>query len=285
MVLSIVQELEELLEPTLISSKTIEEFSHILNSKLQQLSLLEVLPCLQTLHIALSESAEYAPQLLIMDENIKNSYAGLLGLLQDVETPALFFPGAIDRFLTHKAIRNFVLSFDLGLDGHHRVAVALSNGPTMALACIAVTTYHTLCPMTPTCGAAQFKADVQRVHASAILVQEGDVEALKLKDATWIYDAGIKVLVVEGRKDGSFTTKALGDDIVQVELGEDRLATSKPNAADDIAILLFTSGTSGMKKVVPITLHNLIVGVANVVKSWGLTEEDRCLNMMPLFHM
>ncbi|KAJ4303436.1 hypothetical protein N0V90_002330 [Kalmusia sp. IMI 367209] len=285
MAISVVRELEALIESTPISSKTIEEFSRILNMQIQHFSLLEILPCFQALYITLSESAEHASQLSILDDKIKSSYAGLIGLLPDAETPALFFPGAADRSLTHKAIRNFVSSFDLGLCGHHRVVVALPNGPTMGLACIAVATYHTLCPMTQTCGAAQFKADVQRVQASVILMQERDIEALKLKDATWICDAGIRVFVVEGRKDGSFGTKALGHKGVQIELKRDRSATSKPNTADDIAILLFTSGTSGTKKVVPITLHNLVVGVADVVKSWSLTKGDRCLNMMPLFHV
>lgn len=283
--ISIVRELENLSASTPISSKTIEEFSRILSTQLQHLSLLEILPCFQTLSIALSGSVEHAPQLSLLNDEIKNSYSGLLSFLPDTETPALFFPRTIEKSLTHRSIRSFISSFDLGLYGHHRVVVALPNGPTMGLACLAVATYYTLCPMTPTCGAAQFKADVQRVQASAILVQDKDVEALKLKDATWICDAGIKVFGVKEKEDGTFKVRGLGQEGVQVEVGEDRPATRDLNTADDIAILLFTSGTSGTKKVVPITLHNVIVGVADVAKSWGLTGGDQCLNMMPLWHM
>jgi long-subunit acyl-CoA synthetase (AMP-forming) len=57
------------------------------------------------------------------------------------------------------------------------------------------------------------------------------------------------------------------------------------NKADDIALILFTSGPSGPKKVVPITLHSIIAGVSFVIESWGLSSSDICLNMMPLYHV
>jgi non-ribosomal peptide synthetase component E (peptide arylation enzyme) len=58
-----------------------------------------------------------------------------------------------------------------------------------------------------------------------------------------------------------------------------------PSTVDDISLLLFTSGTGGVKKVVPITGLSLITGVTNVIDSWGLTPQDTCLNMMPLNHV
>jgi long-subunit acyl-CoA synthetase (AMP-forming) len=58
-----------------------------------------------------------------------------------------------------------------------------------------------------------------------------------------------------------------------------------PNEADDIGLILFTSGTSGAKKVVPLTIHSIITGVVFVMDSWGLGEADMCLNMMPLYHV
>lgn len=50
-------------------------------------------------------------------------------------------------------------------------------------------------------------------------------------------------------------------------------------------LLLHTSGTSGNKKLVPYTMEMIVTGVACIVTSWGLTTEDVCLNMMPLFHI
>ena len=58
-----------------------------------------------------------------------------------------------------------------------------------------------------------------------------------------------------------------------------------PNSGDDIAIILFTSGTSGTKKLVPITTYNLIAGTIATMESVELSETDTCLNMMPLNHV
>lgn len=42
---------------------------------------------------------------------------------------------------------------------------------------------------------------------------------------------------------------------------------------------------SGKKKTVPYTLDTLTVGATCVIASWGLTPDDVCFNMMPLFHV
>ncbi|PWY85535.1 hypothetical protein BO83DRAFT_443384 [Aspergillus eucalypticola CBS 122712] len=57
------------------------------------------------------------------------------------------------------------------------------------------------------------------------------------------------------------------------------------NGPNDLAIILATSGTSGTKKLVPITLFNLLVSTTFTMDSLGLDTESRCLNMMPLHHV
>ncbi len=52
-----------------------------------------------------------------------------------------------------------------------------------------------------------------------------------------------------------------------------------------MALELFTSGTSGRKKLVPIRLHDLCVGAACIAAALELGPEDRGYNMMPLFHV
>ncbi|KAJ7509101.1 AMP-dependent synthetase and ligase [Mycena galericulata] len=60
---------------------------------------------------------------------------------------------------------------------------------------------------------------------------------------------------------------------------------SKLNGLQDRALVLHTSGTSGIKKVVPYSLLALVVGTCAVVESWDLRASDVNLNMMPLFHV
>jgi hypothetical protein len=54
---------------------------------------------------------------------------------------------------------------------------------------------------------------------------------------------------------------------------------------DDVALLLHTSGTTSRPKLVPITHHRLSVSARNVAETLQLEAADRCLNVMPLFHI
>lgn len=58
-----------------------------------------------------------------------------------------------------------------------------------------------------------------------------------------------------------------------------------PNQHDDEVLVLFTSGTTGSKKLVPHTLSNVLVGTACIAVSWKLTPHDTNCNLMPLFHV
>ena len=56
-------------------------------------------------------------------------------------------------------------------------------------------------------------------------------------------------------------------------------------AADDDALLLYTSGTTSRPKAVPLTHANLLTSARNVASSYQLTEDDVTLCVMPLFHV
>jgi thioesterase domain-containing protein len=53
----------------------------------------------------------------------------------------------------------------------------------------------------------------------------------------------------------------------------------------DVALLLHTSGTTSRPKVVQLTRTNLCVSARHIGESLQLTVADRCLNVMPLFHV
>jgi acetyltransferase-like isoleucine patch superfamily enzyme len=54
---------------------------------------------------------------------------------------------------------------------------------------------------------------------------------------------------------------------------------------DDVALVLHTSGTTSRPKIVPLTNANICTSGHNVSLTLALTEKDRCLNVMPLFHI
>ncbi|NNK81263.1 MAG: non-ribosomal peptide synthetase, partial [Flavobacteriales bacterium] len=53
----------------------------------------------------------------------------------------------------------------------------------------------------------------------------------------------------------------------------------------DVALILLTSGSTSTPKLVPLTHENLHESVQNLVNSLEVTSEDRCLNMMTMFHV
>ena len=63
-----------------------------------------------------------------------------------------------------------------------------------------------------------------------------------------------------------------------------RPALSEPRD-DDVALVLHTSGTTSRPKMVPLRHRNLAASVANIIPSYGLTEDDVSLCVMPLFHV
>lgn len=58
-----------------------------------------------------------------------------------------------------------------------------------------------------------------------------------------------------------------------------------PNQHMDEVLVLFTSGTTGSKKLVPHLLADVLVATACISVSWNLTEQDTNCNLMPLFHV
>ena len=55
--------------------------------------------------------------------------------------------------------------------------------------------------------------------------------------------------------------------------------------ADDVALILHTSGTTSRPKIVPLTQQNVTASARHIGVSLNLTADDRCMNIMPLFHI
>jgi acyl-CoA synthetase (AMP-forming)/AMP-acid ligase II len=90
---------------------------------------------------------------------------------------------------------------------------------------------------------------------------------------------GIAILrldVIEGAPAGSFTidAKPLGPSVAG--------GYADP---DDIALFLHTSGTTSRPKLVPLSHKNLTASARHIGETLGLVPDDRCLNIMPLFHI
>ena len=61
------------------------------------------------------------------------------------------------------------------------------------------------------------------------------------------------------------------------------LATAERDR-DDLAAILFTSGTTGRQKGAMLTHHNLASNGEAVMRLWGFTRQDTLLHALPIFH-
>jgi len=162
-----------------------------------------------------------------------------------------------------------------GIQRGDRVAMVLPNGPEMALAFLGVSSTATSAPLNPAYHRNEFEFYLRDLNAKALIVQpEVGSEAVAAAHALGI--RVIELSPVRNLEAGVFT---LDGDALAGDAG-DQCASP-----EDIALLLHTSGTTSRPKIVPLSHINLCASARNVSTSLALTEADRCLNVMPLFHI
>lgn len=187
--------------------------------------------------------------------------------------------GAAGRsWLTYDGLRTLsdqvAASLDaMGIGAGDRVAIVLPNGPEMATAFVTICQAATTAPLNPAYREDEFSFYLEDLTAKAVVLAEGDRGPA--------YDAAIKLgipiiwlSVPDGSAAGYFrlSSDARGD------------ASRRPDA-DDIALILHTSGTTSRPKIVPLLHANLAASAQHIRDSLALSRDDRCLNVMPLFHI
>ncbi len=161
----------------------------------------------------------------------------------------------------------------LGVLARHRVALALPNGPEMASGFLSIAAVAGCAPLNPKYQAAEFEFYLADLRAAALVLDEDgnrEAEAAAKK-------LGIPILTaVRGECAGEFDL---------IGAGCDGNGDADWASEGDTALLLHTSGTTARPKLVPLTGANLAAGARSIARSLALTPADRCLNIMPLFHV
>jgi acyl-CoA synthetase (AMP-forming)/AMP-acid ligase II len=201
---------------------------------------------------------------MILDELIAAKPSEGIALLAP-ERETLTYGGL--RATIERAARQFA---GLGLQRGDRIAVVLPNGPEMAAAFLAVACCATAAPLNPAYREEEFRFYLEDLRARALIVAEG--EATPARTAASALGLAV-VELVAGKAAGDFTLKT------------DRAGSAVFAETGDVALVLHTSGTTSRPKIVPLTHANLIASSRNIIRTLSLTAEDRCLNIMPLFHI
>jgi malonyl-CoA/methylmalonyl-CoA synthetase len=67
--------------------------------------------------------------------------------------------------------------------------------------------------------------------------------------------------------------------------GGDGAFETVPRSGDDLAVILYSSGTTGRPKGIMLSHRNLASNAEALVEAWGFSERDRLLHALPIFHV
>lgn len=104
-------------------------------------------------------------------------------------------------------------------------------------------------------------------------------------------DAKPRVIVCNPDHLGVIATRAGNATVLTLaelmDRAEDQSTTfdTVPRAPDDLAAILYTSGTTGRSKGAMITHRNLASNALTLVEEWGFTRGDVLLHALPIYHV
>ena len=148
-----------------------------------------------------------------------------------------------------------------------RIGMVFENGADMAVALLGVTLIGEAAPFFPGSTASEFNQ--------------------------YFKNTGIDALLVSGREKGPVVTMAEKQGLAILRMAEQSCSmgssnvTAQPPApsGNDIALVLMTSGSTGLPKIVPLSHQNVCTSAADVGRSVGLGPDDRCLSMWEQYHI
>jgi acyl-CoA synthetase (AMP-forming)/AMP-acid ligase II len=202
----------------------------------------------------------------------------LRDLLDTSPATCLAILGEEREQLTYGALRTVVEGTGatlraLGIAPSDTVAIVLPNGPEMATAFLGVAMACTAAPLNPTYREDEFHFYLEDLRVKALVVEEGSASpALAAARKLAIPSLTLK----RGASAGDFTLHGAP---LSAPL------PPAPRSDDEVALVLHTSGTTARPKIVPLTQRNLMASAGNIARTLRLGPADRCLNIMPLFHI
>lgn len=216
--------------------------------------------------------------MIVMSEQNFNLYSSFqVHFPSDLNKPLLETEAGVvyryrDAEVESARLANFLTSF--GLQPGDRVTVQVDKSPEalwLYLACLrAGFVFHPL-------NTAYQRSELEYFLSNAepsLVVCANRAEAMmqELTAATGV----AQVLTLDADGSGSLRTRS-------------RLAPAEfetvPRQADDLAALLYSSGTTGRPKGIMLTHRNLAANAQTLVEAWGFTTGDRLLHALPMFHV
>ena len=199
--------------------------------------------------------------------------------VRDARAPAVTAPGRLP--LDYAGLLRAVERMSdrlaaLGIGAGDAVALSAGNGPEALVATVAISTSAAVAPLSPSLTSAECRFLLGDLRARALIVV-ADAGPAAVEAAR---DLGIPILTARPDPAGPSGLFDL-----------DRPAAGpRPPVAvgardPSIALLLHTSGTTARPKLVGVRREALVLSARAIGRGLALGPADRCLNVMPLFHV
>ena len=194
------------------------------------------------------------------------------------DAPALLAAGRMP--LTYGRLRRHIEDVvqrlrTLGVGRQDRIALALPTGPEMAVAFLAVAAGAVCAPLHAASSTDELDAYLTDLDARALMVLAGTETPAR----AMAHMRGMQIIElspVPGAEAGLFT------------LTGEQLPHAGPHGftqPNDVALVLPTSGTTSRPRRVPLTHTNICTAADNMRVTLALVARDRCLNVLPFFHV
>jgi acyl-CoA synthetase (AMP-forming)/AMP-acid ligase II len=171
---------------------------------------------------------------------------------------------------------------ELGLNRGATVALVSDNCVECVVGLLAIVSSGArVAPLNPALTSSELSRRLSQLSAHAVLVPRHLASKLKFADAIagsvtgWVMSIESsggphKVLIAD--RNGNSSAFGVAS------------ATSEPIDGDDVAMVMFTAGTTSAPKLVPLSHRNIVASVQSIASGYDLSPQDATLIVMPLFH-
>ena len=161
-----------------------------------------------------------------------------------------------------------------GVAAGDRVSVQVEKTPEslcLYLACLrAGFVFH---PLNMAYTASELEYFLNNAEPAVVICDPRNEDAIK----QIAHQAGARhVFTLDGDGNGTLTAGAAD---------ADSSFDTVPRERDDLAALLYSSGTTGVPKGIMLTHSNLLRNTEALIDAWGFSDADRLLHALPIFHV